>query len=134
GNWVGLFNLNTGRLANLTLESIGASVAHPANMEAGSLAALNLGHIDNVRIRNGQVSGAAQRNLLGGLVARNYGSIANSTFQGRINGSRNTYAMGGLAGYNGSQALIAASSADMVLGGQPAEASAGALVGVNAGG
>ncbi|MGP6270638.1 GLUG motif-containing protein [Pseudomonas paraeruginosa] len=131
---VGLFNMNFGRIANLSLEGMTVSATHPSNIAAGTLAAVNLGTIDNVKVRNSKISSGKQHNSVGGLVARNLGSIHNSSFQGRITGNHNTDVMGGLVGYNGSNALIANSSADAVLDGQMLKASAGALAGINAGG
>ncbi|WP_416409832.1 GLUG motif-containing protein, partial [Pseudomonas paraeruginosa] len=133
-NTVGLFNMNFGRIANLSLEGMTVSATHPSNIAAGTLAAVNLGTIDNVKARNSKISSGKQHNSVGGLVARNLGSIHNSSFQGRITGNHNTDVMGGLVGYNGSNALIANSSADAVLDGQMLKASAGALAGINAGG
>ncbi|MFG9119987.1 GLUG motif-containing protein, partial [Pseudomonas paraeruginosa] len=133
-NTVGLFNMNFGRIANLSLEGMTVSATHPSNIAAGTLAAVNLGTIDNVKVRNSKISSGKQHNSVGGLVARNLGSIHNSSFQGRITGNHNTDVMGGLVGYNGSNALIANSSADAVLDGQMLKASAGALAGINAGG
>ncbi|HCF2410150.1 GLUG motif-containing protein [Pseudomonas paraeruginosa] len=133
-NTVGLFNMNFGRIANLSLEGMTVSATHPSNIAAGTLAAVNLGTIDNVKVRNSKISSGKQHNSVGGLVARNLGSIHNSSFQGRIIGNHNTDVMGGLVGYNGSNALIANSSADAVLDGQMLKASAGALAGINAGG
>ncbi|MCB2780021.1 hypothetical protein KQ903_15355, partial [Listeria monocytogenes] len=75
----------------------------------GSLAAVNLGRIDNVNASDIRIAAASQLNSLGGLVALRLGSIDNASASGTLVGNRHTYALGGLAAENISTARGVAS-------------------------
>lgn len=99
--FVGLFGANLGQISNLNLERISASGAYSThyNTQVGTLAAVNMGSIRNVKAKDVRVTGASHLNSLGGLVALNLaGDIANSSASGQVIGNQYTYAMGGLVG------------------------------------
>ncbi|MXN73560.1 filamentous hemagglutinin N-terminal domain-containing protein [Burkholderia sp. 4701] len=138
--YAGLFGLNTGRIANLELKAstIGA-VAGPGPVAIGALAGENRGEISNVVVSNSTVSaGASRSNALGGLVGVNRGTVAQSSFTGKVAGNGMTYAAGGLVGEsvgNGDAVTISDSTANAaVSGGASNTASLGGFVGVNRGG
>ncbi|AZD07197.1 filamentous hemagglutinin [Pseudomonas chlororaphis] len=141
--FVGLFGANLGQISNLNLERISASGAYSThyNTQVGTLAAVNMGSIRNVKAKDVRVTGASHLNSLGGLVALNLnGDIANSSASGQVIGNQYTYAMGGLVGENISNpdgvAKISNSHADVSLSGQMVYDAygAGGLVGSNYGG
>ncbi|MGV6958054.1 two-partner secretion domain-containing protein [Pseudomonas chlororaphis] len=142
--FVGLFSANLGQISNLNLERISASGASSThyNTQVGTLAALNMGSIRNVKAKDVRVTGASHLNSLGGLVALNLnGDIANSSASGLVIGNKYTYAMGGLVGENISNpdgvAKISNSHADATLSGQMMSRDStgvGGLVGSNRGG
>lgn len=111
GAYSGLFSVNRGTLRNLNLERISADGAQAThyNVQVGSLAAVNLGRIDNVNASDIRIAAASQLNSLGGLVALNLGSIDNASASGTLVGNRHTYALGGLAAENISTARGVAS-------------------------
>ncbi|PMY43216.1 filamentous hemagglutinin [Pseudomonas sp. GW456-L14] len=140
--FVGLFGTNAGQISNLNLERISASGAYSTyyNTQVGTLAAVNMGSIRNVKAKDVRVTGASHLNSLGGLVALNLnGDIANSSASGLVIGNQYTFAMGGLVGENvsssGGVAKITNSHADITLRGQMNAGSrgAGGLVGSNRG-
>ncbi|AZE34837.1 filamentous hemagglutinin [Pseudomonas chlororaphis subsp. aureofaciens] len=142
GAFVGLFSANLGQISNLNLERISASGADSKdyNTQVGSLAAMNMGSIRNVKAKDVRVTGASHFNTLGGLVALNLnGDIANSSASGLVIGNKYTYAMGGLVAENvsssGGVARITNSHADINLRGQMNSdiRNAGGLVGSNRG-
>ena len=102
GAYSGLFSVNRGTLRNLNLERISADGAQAThyNVQVGSLAAVNLGRIDNVNASDIRIAAASKLNSLGGLVALNLGSIDNASASGTLVGNRHTYALGGLAAEN----------------------------------
>lgn len=124
GAYSGLFSVNRGTLRNLNLERISADGAQAThyNVQVGSLAAVNLGRIDNVNASDIRIAAASQLNSLGGLVALNLGSIDNASASGTLVGNRQTYALGGLAAENISTAWgvasISNSRADFAISGQ----------------
>lgn len=124
GAYSGLFSVNRGTLRNLNLERISADGAQAThyNVQVGSLAAVNLGRIDNVNASDIRIAAASQLNSLGGLVALNLGSIDNASASGTLVGNRQTYALGGLAAENISTARgvasISNSRADFAISGQ----------------
>ncbi len=124
GAYSGLFSVNRGTLRNLNLERISADGAQAThyNVQVGSLAAVNLGRIDNVNASDIRIAAASQLNSLGGLVALNLGSIDNASASGTLVGNRHTYALGGLAAENISTARgvasISNSRADFAISGQ----------------
>lgn len=124
GAYSGLFSINRGTLRNLNLERISADGAQAThyNVQVGSLAAVNLGRIDNVNASDIRIAAASQLNSLGGLVALNLGSIDNASASGTLVGNRQTYALGGLAAENISTARgvasISNSRADFAISGQ----------------
>ncbi|HEJ3010046.1 TPA: two-partner secretion system exoprotein TpsA4, partial [Pseudomonas aeruginosa] len=124
GAYSGLFSVNRGTLRNLNLERISADGAQAThyNVQVGSLAAVNLGRIDNVNASDIRIAAASQLNSLGGLVALNLGSIDNASASGTLVGNRHTYALGGLAAENISTARgvasISSSRADFAISGQ----------------
>ncbi|MEZ6808128.1 two-partner secretion system exoprotein TpsA4 [Pseudomonas aeruginosa] len=144
GAYSGLFSVNRGTLRNLNLERISADGAQAThyNVQVGSLAAVNLGRIDNVNASDIRIAAASQLNSLGGLVALNLGSIDNASASGTLVGNRHTYALGGLAAENISTARgvasISNSRADFAISGQlkdhASHYGAGGLVGRNRGG
>lgn len=85
GAYSGLFSVNRGTLRNLNLERISADGAQAThyNVQVGSLAAVNLGRIDNVNASDIRIAAASQLNSLGGLVALNLGSIDNASAAAR---------------------------------------------------
>jgi filamentous hemagglutinin family protein len=140
--FVGLFGTNAGQISNLNLERISSSGAYSTyyNTQVGTLAAVNMGSIRNVKAKDVRVTGASHLNSLGGLVALNLnGDIANSSASGLVIGNQYTFAMGGLVGENvsssGGVAKITNSHADITLRGQMNAGSrgAGGLVGSNRG-
>lgn len=144
GAYSGLFSVNRGTLRNLNLERISADGARAThyNVQVGSLAAANLGRIDNVNASDIRIAAASKLNSLGGLVALNLGSIDNASASGTLVGNRHTYALGGLAAENISTARgvasISNSRADFAISGQlkdhASHYGAGGLVGRNRGG
>lgn len=124
GAYSGLFSVNRGTLRNLNLERISADGAQAThyNVQVGSLAAVNLGRIDNVNASDIRIAAASKLNSLGGLVALNLGSIDNASASGTLVGNRHTYALGGLAAENISTARgvasISNSRADFAISGQ----------------
>ncbi|MDU2872659.1 MAG: filamentous hemagglutinin N-terminal domain-containing protein, partial [Pseudomonas aeruginosa] len=144
GAYSGLFSVNRGTLRNLNLERISADGAQAThyNVQVGSLAAVNLGRIDNVNASDIRIAAASKLNSLGGLVALNLGSIDNASASGTLVGNRHTYALGGLAAENISTARgvasISNSRADFAISGQLKDHArhygAGGLVGRNRGG
>ncbi|AZE47665.1 filamentous hemagglutinin [Pseudomonas chlororaphis] len=141
--FVGLFSANLGQISNLNLERISASGAYSThyNTQVGTLAAVNMGSIRNVKAKDVRVTGASHFNSLGGLVALNLnGDISNSSASGQVIGNQYTFAMGGLVGENvssaGGVAKITNSHADVSLSGQMVYDAygAGGLVGSNHGG
>ncbi len=144
GAYSGLFSVNRGTLRNLNLERISADGAQAThyNVQVGSLAAVNLGRIDNVNASDIRIAAASKLNSLGGLVALNLGSIDNASASGTLVGNRHTYALGGLAAENISTARgvasISNSRADFAISGQlkdhASHYGAGGLVGRNRGG
>lgn len=144
GAYSGLFSVNRGTLRNLNLERISADGARAThyNVQVGSLAAVNLGRIDNVNASDIRIAAASKLNSLGGLVALNLGSIDNASASGTLVGNRHTYALGGLAAENISTARgvasISNSRADFAISGQlkdhASHYGAGGLVGRNRGG
>ncbi|PMY70713.1 MULTISPECIES: GLUG motif-containing protein [Pseudomonas] len=140
--FVGLFGTNAGQISNLNLERISASGASSTyyNTQVGTLAAVNMGSIRNVKAKDVRVTGASHLNSLGGLVALNLaGDITNSSASGQVIGNQYTFAMGGLVGENITNpdgvAKITNSHADIALRGQMNADSkgAGGLVGSNHG-
>lgn len=140
-NVVGLFAVNTGRIANLTLRGISATgVAQPtAPLSIGALAGFNTGTLSNVAAYDVTVSARGSAHL-GGLVGSNLsGVIQHARVSGRVDGDRQAAAIGGLAGENLSfldpdarVAQIVDSSADVrvtAVNGAPT----GGLVGINTG-
>ncbi|KVM46612.1 filamentous hemagglutinin [Burkholderia ubonensis] len=104
GPYVGLFAVNQGTIANLTLDAL--SVRATANhgigpVMVGSLVGANIqGTLSNVNARNVSVtSGGAPGNVAGGLVGLNLsGTIDRASVSGRVEGDRYTTAIGGLVG------------------------------------
>ncbi|MBY4728826.1 GLUG motif-containing protein, partial [Burkholderia contaminans] len=98
---VGLFAMNTGRIANLSLQDITVSTPrYGMAVSIGALAGANLGEISNVTARNVNVS-AKGFAYIGGLVGSNYsGTIDRANVSGKVEGDRDTIAIGGLVGEN----------------------------------
>ncbi|MCA8275588.1 filamentous hemagglutinin N-terminal domain-containing protein [Burkholderia sp. AU30280] len=139
---VGLFAVNTGRIANLGLDKITART--PAGYTAspvsvGALAGYNLGDITNVKAKDVLVSGNG-RAILGGLVGSNIsGRIDRASVSGRVEGGRDALYVGGLVGENRTallpdlgDATISNSRADVKVSSESA-GDTGGLVGVNRG-
>ncbi|VWB24989.1 two-partner secretion domain-containing protein [Burkholderia metallica] len=139
---VGLFAVNTGRIANLGLDKITART--PAGYTAspvsvGALAGYNLGDITNVKAKDVLVSGNG-RAILGGLVGSNIsGRIDRASVSGRVEGGKDALYVGGLVGENRTallpdlgDATISNSRADVKVSSESA-GDTGGLVGVNRG-
>ncbi|WP_175956776.1 filamentous hemagglutinin N-terminal domain-containing protein [Burkholderia sp. BCC0405] len=139
---VGLFAVNTGRIANLGLDKITARA--PAGYTAspvsvGALAGYNQGDITNVKAKDVLVSGNG-RAILGGLVGSNIsGRIDRASVSGRVEGGRDALYVGGLVGENRTalwpdlgNATISNSRADVKVSSESA-GDTGGLVGVNRG-
>jgi len=100
---VGLFAVNTGRIANLALQDITATATtsrYGMPVSIGALAGSNFGEISNVTARNVDVAakGAA---YIGGLVGSNYsGTIDRANVSGKVEGDPDTIAIGGLVAEN----------------------------------
>ncbi|NTY34983.1 two-partner secretion domain-containing protein [Burkholderia diffusa] len=100
---VGLFAVNSGRIANLGLEKITARA--PAGytrspVSVGALAGYNTGDITNVKAKDVVVTGYG-RAILGGLVGSNLsGRIDRASVSGRVEGGKDALYVGGLAGEN----------------------------------
>ncbi|VWC33611.1 two-partner secretion domain-containing protein [Burkholderia lata] len=100
---VGLFAVNTGRIANVALQDITATATtsrYGMPVSIGALAGSNFGEISNVTARNVDVAakGAA---YIGGLVGSNYsGTIDRANVSGKVEGDPDTIAIGGLVAEN----------------------------------
>ncbi|ABB12973.1 GLUG motif-containing protein [Burkholderia lata] len=113
---VGLFSANFGSIGNLKLDSLNVNSASTSpNAFMGGLVGINYGgRIHDVAATNMSVvhngKGIA---VIGGIVGVNYdGAIDNAHFRGRIDGTRDTISIGGIAGQNeGTRATIERSSA-----------------------
>ncbi|MEW9020848.1 filamentous hemagglutinin N-terminal domain-containing protein [Burkholderia sp.] len=136
---VGLFGINRGRIANLELKGLSATGSAPRRtLLIGALAGDNFGTISNVTATDVTVS-AAGRAYVGGLVGANRGgTIERARVSGRVDGDRETVAIGSLAGANltlaqknAPVARIADSHADVHV--TTARGTAGGLVGINSG-
>ncbi|RQZ38046.1 filamentous hemagglutinin N-terminal domain-containing protein [Burkholderia sp. Bp9090] len=116
GQYVGLFGMNRGRIANLALDSFAineASTRTPASV--GTLAGANHGGtISNVRVTKATVSSAGKiGSLVGGIVGDNIaGVIDGARFQGSITANEVAQAIGGIAGRHAFEARIVNSHAD----------------------
>nr|WP_175943122.1 GLUG motif-containing protein [Burkholderia pyrrocinia] len=116
GQYVGLFGMNRGRIANLALDSL--TVSGPSNRTAASVGALaganHGGTISNVRTTNTTISSTGNfGSLVGGLVGDNVaGVIDGGRFQGTIAGNDTADSIGGIAGRNAFGARITNSRAD----------------------
>ncbi|WP_176114463.1 GLUG motif-containing protein [Burkholderia cepacia] len=137
---VGLFSINSGRIANLVLEKITARTSGLTSglpVSIGALAGYNTGDISNVKAKGVLVSGNG-RAIVGGLVGSNLsGRIDRASVSGRVEGGNQAMAVGGLVGENVTvlgpdrgEATISDSHADVQVDSQSA-GSAGGLVGVN---
>ncbi|QRR05957.1 filamentous hemagglutinin N-terminal domain-containing protein [Burkholderia sp. MS455] len=104
GQYVGLFGMNRGRIANLALDSL--TVSGPSNRTTASVGALAGGNhdgtISNVRATNTTISSTGNfGSLVGGLVGDNVaGVIDGARFQGTIAGNDTADSIGGIAGRN----------------------------------
>ncbi|WP_423364782.1 GLUG motif-containing protein [Burkholderia sp. LMG 21824] len=104
GQYVGLFGMNRGRIANLALDSL--TVSGPSNRTTASVGALaganHGGTISNVRATNTTISPTGNfGSLVGGLVGDNVaGVIDGGRFQGTIAGNERADSIGGIAGRN----------------------------------
>ncbi len=98
---IGLFSVNLGRIANLGLEKITTKVAVPNGsvpFSVGALVGYNTGTISNVKAKDIVVSGSG-RAIVGGLVGSNWsGTIDRASVSGRVDGGRDSLAVGGLVG------------------------------------
>ncbi|KVM46613.1 filamentous hemagglutinin [Burkholderia ubonensis] len=137
GSYVGLFAVNLGRIANLTLDALTArgTANGAAGLAAvGALTGLNLeGEVSNVNARNIRVSdGGSPGNFVGGLVGKNTagGTIIHSSAHGVVDATA-AAAVGGLVGKNEYGAAIFRSNAAVSVNGGKSTA-IGGLVGVNA--
>ncbi|MCA7891279.1 two-partner secretion domain-containing protein [Burkholderia cepacia] len=116
GQYVGLFGVNRGRIANLALDSFAvneAATGTPASV--GALAGANHGGtISNVRVTKTTVSSNGKvSSLVGGLVGDNIaGVIDGARFQGRITANEVADSIGGIAGRHAFGARITNSQAD----------------------
>ncbi|MDN7880915.1 GLUG motif-containing protein [Burkholderia aenigmatica] len=102
-NVVGLFAVNAGTITHLALQSIrtlGTANPYGSPLSIGTLAGYNTGQISDVTARDVAVS-ANGRAIIGGLVGSNLGgTIEQASVSGRVDGDRETLAIGGLAGEN----------------------------------
>jgi large exoprotein involved in heme utilization and adhesion len=113
----GLFSANTGSIGNLKLDSIDVNSASTSpNAFMGGLVGINYGgRIHDVSATNMSVvhngKGIA---VIGGIVGTNHdGEIDKVRFSGRLDGTRDTISIGGIAGQNeGARATIKRSSAN----------------------
>ncbi|HIH2748785.1 filamentous hemagglutinin N-terminal domain-containing protein [Burkholderia aenigmatica] len=139
---VGLFAVNTGRIANLALQNITTTALTPRYgmpVSIGTLAGWNFGEISNVTAQNVTVAANGVA-YVGGLVGSNYsGTIDRASVTGRINADRDAAAIGGLVGENvtvmwsqSQAARISNSRADVRVVAARAAATGG-LVGINNG-
>ncbi|MCA7936110.1 two-partner secretion domain-containing protein [Burkholderia cepacia] len=116
GQYVGLFGVNRGRIANLALDSFAvneAATGTPASV--GALAGANHGGtISNVRVTKTTVSSNGKiSSLVGGLVGDNIaGVIDGARFQGSITANEAADSIGGIAGRHAFGARITNSRAD----------------------
>ncbi|PXX38150.1 MULTISPECIES: GLUG motif-containing protein [Burkholderia] len=121
GQYVGLFGMNRGRIANLALDSL--TVSGPSNRTTASVGALaganHDGTISNVRATNTTISSTGNfGSLVGGLVGDNVaGVIDGARFQGTIAGNDTADSIGGIAGRNAFGARITNSRADVSITG-----------------
>ncbi|OXJ13288.1 filamentous hemagglutinin N-terminal domain-containing protein [Burkholderia sp. AU6039] len=100
---VGLFSMNIGRIANLSLRDITATALtarYGMPVSIGALAGWNFGEISNVSAQNVNVAANGVA-YIGGLVGSNYGGkIDRARVSGKVEGDRDTLAIGGLVGEN----------------------------------
>ncbi|KVZ02767.1 filamentous hemagglutinin N-terminal domain-containing protein [Burkholderia stagnalis] len=136
---VGLFGVNTGRIANLNLANmtVWGSLRGSA-MKIGGLVGENRGQVYNVSATGMDVgTSSASANAVGGLIGVNRGSVAKAYVSGKVTGNSMTRALGGLIGENSADRQLAdvknSTSAASVYGGGT-NASIGGLIGVNRGG
>ncbi|HEF5873627.1 TPA: filamentous hemagglutinin N-terminal domain-containing protein [Burkholderia cenocepacia] len=142
---VGLFAKNSGRIANLALDSVAVTGDNSnGNAAIGGLVGDNFGgRLSNVSATNTAVAytGKTGWTMIGGLVGRNVaGQIDRARFAGKIAGSANTFSVGGLVGYNMSGSIADShASADVMVAGSSYPGlyanvqSVGGLVGTNTG-
>ncbi|MCA8066520.1 GLUG motif-containing protein [Burkholderia sp. AU38729] len=141
---VGLFGWNFGTIGNLRLDSLAvSSVSTYYNAMIGGLVGANfMGRIHDVSATNvNVVHNGAGLGWVGGIVGRNVsGTIDNARFSGKLDGTRDTMNIGGIAGSSeGARATITNSRADADIKIARAKdlaqhiQSAGTLVGLNTG-
>ncbi|ANJ93660.1 filamentous hemagglutinin N-terminal domain-containing protein [Serratia plymuthica] len=128
----GLFSASTGKISNLTLDSLTVA-GKGTGSSVGALVGRNEGEIINVKAVNVSVSKGSE---LGGLAGRNEGTISNSSASGKVTGNGETTSIGGLVGVNfGDKAIIRNSQANVAVSGsmqsRKFEGGAGGLVGAN---
>lgn len=131
----GLFSASTGKISNLTLDSLTVA-GKGTGSSVGALVGRNEGEIINVKAVNVSVGTGSE---LGGLAGRNDGTIVNSSAGGKVTGNSETTSIGGLVGANfGDKALIRNSQATVDVSGtmqnRKFEGGVGGLVGGNFGG
>ncbi|WP_322065014.1 two-partner secretion domain-containing protein [Burkholderia ubonensis] len=100
---VGLFGVNAGRIANLSLQGITAtgSTQYGSPVSVGTLAGYNVGTISNVKASDVIVTAKGLGASAGGLVGSNLsGTIDGASVSGRVDGDSETAYIGGLAGEN----------------------------------
>ncbi|MCA8066519.1 GLUG motif-containing protein [Burkholderia sp. AU38729] len=113
----GLFAANKGSIGNLTLDSLTvSSTSTSPNAFMGGLVGINYGgRIHDVAATNmSVVHNGKGIGILGGIVGKNNdGTIDNARFSGRLDGTRDTFSIGGITGRNeGARATIRNSRAD----------------------
>jgi len=137
---VGLFAMNFGRLANLSLKDIRTTALtyrYGLPVSIGTLAGWNFGEISNVKASDITVSANGPA-IIGGLVGENFsGTIDRSSVSGQVDGNRETLAIGGLVGENHAlgqapTAKISNSHANVTVI-TPRGNGVGGLVGINSG-
>ncbi|PFH19513.1 two-partner secretion domain-containing protein [Burkholderia sp. JKS000303] len=128
-NFVGLFAVNAGYIANLNLRNIitlASGQPYSSPVSVGTLAGYNLGTIEDVTAKEVTVT-AKGRVIVGGLVGHNQGNIYGSTAAANVIADTGSIA-GGLVGYNRGDIYQSASASDVIAG---TNSVAGGLAGHN---
>lgn len=135
----GLVGMNTGRVSNVSTQSVNVSAGTLGNNTVGGLVGRNLGGTIDNSSSQGVVTGNAYTNAIGGLVGENttgvavVASITNSVSQANVGGAmQRNYSggVGGLVGTNNS-GYIADSSSSGPTYGAGVGLNVGGLVGYN---
>lgn len=99
GENVGFFTTNSGTIKNITFEDFVFSVGQANAHNAGTVAGTNTGNIENCNVLDCSLTytlarsatGGTVQSFVGGMVGTNSGTLAGSSFQGKILGTSDAY-------------------------------------------